>query len=96
MRRLLIGLVFAGVLLAQRGTYTVERKSSLSSTAEVITVQLETSATTVTVQMAEASVYCSAQCEVTLERSGTLATTTAIIPTPTADVGMQAVAAVAH
>ena len=81
MNRLMIALLFAGALLAQRGTYTVERKSALVAGAEIITVQLPTTADTVTAQMLKAGVYCSVECEITLERDGTAATTIAITPT---------------
>lgn len=82
MKRLLIGLVLlAGQLCAQRGTYTVERKSALVGAAEVITVQLPTAALATSVQLLDAAIYCSVECEITLERNGTAATTTEITPT---------------
>jgi hypothetical protein len=95
MRLILIICLLAVPLLAQRGTYTVERKSTLSGTAEVITVQIPAATTTVTMQMVKASVYCSVQCEITLERDGTAAANTALTPVPTF-VGAQAVAATAY
>jgi hypothetical protein len=82
MRKLILLLALVpGLLLAQRGTYTVERKTSLSASAETITVQLGSAVGVVrSVGFVTASVYCSVACEVTLERDGTLATTTAITP----------------
>lgn len=76
--RLIILSLLTLALYAQ-GTYVIERKSSLSASTEAITVQLP-AGTNRTLKLQDASVYCSAQCEATLERDGSLATTTAITP----------------
>lgn len=71
----------APVALAQgppRGVYQVERKST-TATAEAITVQVPAGSPR-TAQMNGATVYCSVECEVVIERDGTAATTTAITP----------------
>lgn len=73
---ILLAISAAGALSAT-DTYVVVRKSSLSSAAEAITVQLP-SGTTRTVAFRGASVDCSVACEVTIERDGTAATTTAL------------------
>ena len=76
-----LSLLFVIALSAfAAGSYTVERKSSLTAAAEVITVQLP-AGTQRSARFISASVYCSAQCEITLERDGALATTTALTPT---------------
>jgi hypothetical protein len=82
MKKLILLLaVLPGLLLAQRGTYTIEQKTALTASTETITVQLGSAAGVVrTVGFVTASVYCSVACEITLERDGTLATTTAITP----------------
>lgn len=87
MRLILIICLFAGSLLAQRGTYTVERKSALVASAEVITVQLPTAALATSAPMLKAAVYCSVECEITLERDGTAATATEITPVATGTIG---------
>lgn len=81
MRKLIIAalIMAAPVLAGRRGTYSVERKASLSGAAEVVTVQLPAS-TNRTARLVGASVYCSVECEFTLERDGSLATTTALTP----------------
>ena len=82
MRLILIICLFAGSLLAQRGTYTVERKSALVASPDAITVQLPTAALATSALMMKAAVYCSVECEITLERDGTAATATALTPVP--------------
>lgn len=61
-----------------RGTYQVERKST-GSTAEAITVQIA-SGSARSAYMLASSVYCSVECEITVERDGTAATATALTP----------------
>ena len=82
MKLLLMICLFAGSLLAQRGTYTVERKSALVASSEAITVQLPIAATATSALMMKAAIYCSVECEITLERDGTEATATALTPVP--------------
>jgi len=81
MKRLLITFVlFSVAAFSQRGTYTVERKSALVASAEVVTIQLPTAAIATSAAMLKAAVYCSVECEITLERDGTAATTTTLTP----------------
>lgn len=79
-RRTALGLLATGTLaLGQsRGVYQVERKST-SATAEAITVQVPVGSAR-SAQMTGASVYCSVEAEVTVERDGTVATTTSVTP----------------
>ena len=74
---LVLGLLAAnGVLVAGDGdSYGVYKETSLSATAEVITVQQPPSPTK-TIQMSGASVYCEVECTFTVERDGAAATTT--------------------
>ena len=74
-----VALSLLAIAALAQGTYVVERKSSLSTSAETITVQLP-AGTVRTAKLVDASIYCSAQCEVTLERDGSLATTTTVTP----------------
>jgi len=81
MRRMLIVFLFALTCFAQSGTYVVLQKSVLSSTTEAVTIQLPATATrNVDFGLPDTgvSIYCSAACEITVDRNGTLATTTAI------------------
>lgn len=79
MKNLILIYLLSLCAFAQRqGTYAIEQKTVLSGAAEVVTVQLPSTATARSVGFHEASVYCSVQCEITFERDGTAATTTAI------------------
>lgn len=81
MKRLLTTFaLFSLAVFAQRGTYTVERKTALVGAAETITIQMPTAATATSAQMMKAAVYCSVECEITLERDGVAATATALTP----------------
>ena len=85
MRRNLLMLltlcIVAFPAIAQNRTYMVGKKTALVAGAETITVQLPAAAKR-TVGFTGASVYCSAECEFTVERDGTLATTTGVMPIP--------------
>jgi len=72
-------LLSVGTACAQRGAYLVSQKTTLTGAAEVVTVQLPP-ATSVNVAFERASVYCSVECEFTLERDGAAATQTAATP----------------
>ncbi len=83
MKRLLLLLAIALPLAAQTPTYTATQTTSLSSAAEVITIQAPGAANTrptKLITLAGVSVYCSVACTVTIERDGTAATTTALTP----------------
>ena len=84
MKKTLLTLALSiGSLFAQ-GVYTAEYKATgLSSAASVVTVQLGNVTTAKAAYMLKAAVYCSVQCEITLERDGSQATTTAIVPAAT-------------
>jgi len=80
MKRLLILMLFAVTAFGQnaRGIYTAEWSQALVAAAQTITVQLPTTAGVRNAQMDSAAVYCSVQCEITVERNGTAATATAV------------------
>lgn len=82
MQRLILLLLCAcGIAAAQGGRqYVVSRTASLSSAAAVVTVQQPASGAASVVHFVGAYVYCSAACDVTLERNGTAATATATTP----------------
>lgn len=70
MKKLLLILLMCLPLFSQDlGTYTVERKSTLAASAEVVTVRLASDATA-KARLVSASVYSSVELEVTLERDG--------------------------
>ena len=80
-RRTFIGFIPSTALLTvasaqtpPRGTYQVERKST-TDTAEAVTVQIA-SGSARTARMTGATVYCSVEAEVTVERDGAAATAT--------------------
>jgi hypothetical protein len=80
MRKLLtLVLLFAAVLMAQsaRGIYSYEISAALAPGAQVVTVQIPTGTVVRNAKMDSAAVYCSVQCEITVERNGALATATA-------------------
>jgi hypothetical protein len=75
-------LLAATGLMAQNNVawqYTATYKYTLSTSAAVFTVQLPAAATK-KVRFDGAYVYCSVQCEATLERDGTAATATELTP----------------
>lgn len=78
MKLILAGLLFIGISFAQSGfdqQFTTTKTTSLTSAAEVLTVQhLATAKRSITFLTGYA--YCSSDCTITLERSGTAATTT--------------------
>ena len=80
MRKLsliLLGLLICMPMLAQKGTYTVNHETSLSASAEVITLRLAAAATGVA-QPQFVSIYSSADVEITIERDGTYVSGTAL------------------
>jgi hypothetical protein len=77
MKKLILMLVLSTVAWCSKGTYTAVKKTTLSSAAEVVTVQLPVDSTR-TVKFDRATVYCSVECEVSIERDGTAATTTSL------------------
>ncbi len=87
MKNLLLLAFFLPVLFAQdnrpdtQSLYVTTRESSLSSTAEKITVQQPTSNAKIVI-FKYAKVYCSVACVATLSVNGTAASTTALTPTP--------------
>lgn len=80
MKRFSIILIIAAVSLfgqaAQYGVYSVERKASLSGSAEVLTCRLGTSS--VRMLLAGVSVYSSVATEFTIERDGTYSSGSAL------------------
>jgi hypothetical protein len=82
MRTKLIGILLVVCLpLLGRGVYAFQQKTSLSGTAEAITIQMPSTAgvtrsASFTGSGDGISVYCSAQCEITLERGSATATAT--------------------
>ena len=82
MRASLLLLLFSGVAAAQ-AAYVVQKTTSLSSAAEVITVQQIAQAPGGRIiEFRSAYIDCSATCDVTIERDGTAATTTALATVP--------------
>lgn len=77
MKTLLALLMFVAPLALARSTYTAVKKTVLDSDSEAVTVQLPAGATK-TVAFRTASVYCSVECEFTVERNGTAATATSL------------------
>ena len=86
MRRLWMAAAMAAcALLAQESAwqdldqiYTAYREATLAGAAEVVTVQ-QAASPAKTIHLDAASVYCSVDCVVTIERNGTAATTTALL-----------------
>lgn len=85
MRTLLFALLVCAALSAQTTlpSYVAFREASLTAAGEVVSIQQPVSPTK-TVNFEGASVYCSAACDVTIERDGTAATTTALTVAPVA------------
>lgn len=80
MRKCLLPLLLllaAGSCFAQAG-YVVMAEDSLTAAASVVTIQPPSSDAARTVRFVGAYVYCSVQCDVTLERDGSAATTTSM------------------
>lgn len=80
MRAALALLAVAGIACAQQANYTAYREASLSAAAEAVTIQQPASPTR-TAYITGAWIYCSVACVVTLEHSGSAATTTSFTPT---------------
>lgn len=88
-RHIGLALLAAAIALAQDAAvwdamsysqiYLAYREASLSGAAEAVTVQQPASGAK-NVYLDGAMVYCSADCDVTLERNGTAATTTSFTP----------------
>ena len=84
MKRILLAIALSACSLLAQGVYTAEYKATgLSSAASVVTVQVGNITTIKAVYLQSAAVYCSVQCEITLERDGSQATATALTPTAT-------------
>lgn len=81
MKRLLFLLLFAAGAFAQSNVFSVFREESLSGAATALTIQQPTSPTK-NVTILGAYVYCSVACTLTLEHSGSAATTTEMTPDP--------------
>lgn len=74
------GVVSQGRLLAQgRGVFSYEKATTLSGTAEVVTIHLAAGSQR-TVTFIAASVYCSVACTATIERNGVAPTATVGAP----------------
>ena len=82
MKRFLTLLLFSAGLTFAQSAYVAYNEAVLAGTASVVTVQQPASNSARIVRFVAASLYCSAACDVTLERNGTAATTTALTPTP--------------
>lgn len=80
MKRLLFALLVCAVGLAAQ-EYTATKETDLSGAAEVVTVQQPATGAK-TVRFVGAYIYCSVACNVTLERTGTAATSTALTRVP--------------
>lgn len=81
MKKLLtLLLCLAGLGSAQQ--YVAYKEAALSAAASVVTVQQPAATAPRVLRFANATLYCSAACDITLERSGTAATATALTPTP--------------
>jgi hypothetical protein len=78
-RLLLLFACFAGLGLAQ-AEYVALYDATLSGAASVVTVQAPATSAARTVRFTVAYVYCSVACDLTLERTGTAATATALAP----------------
>ncbi len=79
-RLILLSLIFSSAALAQIG-YVAQKSTSLTSAAEVITVQQPSSGSKL-VEFKSAQVDCSVACSVTVERDGVgnPATSTTLVP----------------
>lgn len=75
MRRFLLSAL--SVACAFSADYSITKKTSLSAAAEVITIQQPSSGAR-SVRFEAATLYCSVACEVTLERDGSAASSTAL------------------
>lgn len=93
MKRLLLGfLALAAWAQPNLPRYAVYRSTTLTASAEKVTVQQVTGQNSKAVQFDSAVVYCSVACVVTLSQNGTAATTTtaSIVPlnlSPTSTTG---------
>jgi hypothetical protein len=83
MKKLLTLFVcLAGLAVAQVGRdYAVSYSKSLSAAADAVTIQQPATGSKV-VRFSGAYVYCSAACQITIERDGTAATATAATVVP--------------
>jgi len=98
MRKLsliLLGLLICMPMLAQKGTYLVNRKAALSSSAEVVTLRLAAAATVVA-QPLFVSIYSSADVEITIERDGTYVSGTALTANKSSTANLTATAAATY
>jgi len=90
MKRLAAGLLLlCAAAFAQ--DYVLTREIALTAAAEAVTIQQPASGAR-TVRFSGVYVYCSAQCDVTLEHTGTAATATSATPTPYPGVAKAATA----
>jgi hypothetical protein len=81
MKKLGFLFIFAGLGLIHSQTFSVVQKTtSLSATAEVITIQQPQATPRTLVKFVSAYVDCSVQCTLTLERNGSAATSTTLTP----------------
>jgi len=78
----LLALILAAGLSLRADEYTLSDTEVLSGTATAITIQ-QTASVNTNVKVVGVYVYCSVACTVTLERSGTAATTTLTAPVAT-------------
>lgn len=80
MKQLLTLLVFSAGLALAQPTFNAYYEATLAGSPAVVTVQQPAANAASTVRFKTASVYCSVACDVTVERSGTAATSTALTP----------------
>lgn len=77
MRKFLIAFVLISAAANAQVFFTAAKQTSLTATAEVVTIQQSTTGAK-TVNFSGAYFDCSVACTVTLERSGSLATSTTL------------------
>lgn len=95
MKTMLLLLIGTVSLLAQ-STFTASRETTLSSAAEVITIQVPGTLGNQAqkqIRMLSVSIVCAVACDATLERDGTAATATALTVTGVNRIGASATAA---
>jgi hypothetical protein len=80
MGKVLLLMLLASSAFAQnaRGIYTAEWSEALVATAQAVTIQIPAASGVRNARMDSAAIYCSVQCEFTVERDGAAATTTAM------------------
>jgi hypothetical protein len=84
MKRILLLLVGSCALLQAQAFYSVNKTTTTSSSAEVITIQQPNSGASKIIRFVSISIACSADCTYTIERNGSAATAASTPITPSA------------